>query len=265
MYRRWKWAATALFTVFTLTIPALGANIVADGVSLTADQAWIEEGTTYMTLRSYAALTGHALAWADGTARLSGMGLELQASPGELYLESNGRALYVPETVSVSQGKLVLPLRVLCQATGAELTWDAQSATVTLNTLGAKPSSANYNEEDLYWLSRIISAESRGEPLIGQIAVGNVVLNRIKSAEFPNSVKDVVFDSQYAIQFEPVANGTVYDPPTLSALVAAKLCLEGANVVGDCLYFFAPSLSPGTWIVNNRTYFTTIGTHQFYL
>ena len=265
MYRRWKWATAALFTVFSLTIPTFGANIIANGTALPADQAWIEDGTTYMTLRAYAALTGHTLTWNNTAAQLTGMGLDLQARPGSLYLESNGRALYVPETVSVAQGKLVLPLRVLCQATGAGLTWDAQSATVTLNTVGARPAAANYDQEDLYWLSRIISAESRGEPLIGQIAVGNVVLNRVESQEFPNSIKEVIFDSRYAIQFEPVANGTVYDAPTASALLAAKLCLEGASVVGDCLYFFAPSLSPGTWIVNNRTYFTTIGTHQFYL
>ena len=77
----------------------------------------------------------------------------------------------------------------------------------------------------------------------GKIAVGNVVLNRVKSSSFPNSVKEVVFDDRYAIQFEPVANGTVYDRPTESALLAAKLCLEGAGAAGDSLYFFAPALS----------------------
>lgn len=265
MHRRWKGAAAALLTAFALTLPALGAEIVADGTALTPDQAWIQDGTTYMTLRAYAALTGHELTWEDGTARLTGKGLDLQASPGALYVESNGRALYVEEGVSVRQGQMVLPLRVLCQATGARLTWDAQSQTVTLNTIGARPVQADYDEEDLYWLSRIISAESRGEPLIGQIAVGNVVLNRVKSGEYPDSIKDVIFDSRYAIQFEPVANGTVYDEPAASSVLAAKLCLEGADVVGDCMYFFAPALSPGTWIVSNRTYFTTIGAHQFYL
>ena len=72
MHRRWKGAAAALLTAFALTLPALGAEIVADGTALTPDQAWIQDGTTYMTLRASAALTGHELTWEDGTARLTG-------------------------------------------------------------------------------------------------------------------------------------------------------------------------------------------------
>ena len=192
-------------------------------------------------------------------------GLDLTARPGAVYLEVNDRALYVEDGVRVPEGKTALPLRVLAQATGAGLYWDAATATVALNTVGARAPQADYEEEDLYWLSRIISAESRGEPLIGQIAVGNVVLNRVASSRYPDTIRDVIFDEECAIQFEPVANGTIYDAPTASAVVAAKLCLEGANVVGDCMYFFAPALSPGTWIVNNCTYYTTIGAHRFYL
>ena len=62
--------------------------------------------------------------------------------------------------------------------------------------------SAYYNSTDLYWLSRIISAEAKGEPLAGQIAVGNVVLNRTRSAAFPNTVKDVIFDKKYGAKRE---------------------------------------------------------------
>ena len=95
--------------------------------------------------------------------------------------------------------------------------------------------------------------------------MGNVVLNRVESSHFPNSVQEVVFDDRYAIQFEPVSNGTIYDEPTSSAVLAAKLCLEGANTAGKSLYFFAPALSAGSWIRSSRTYCTTIGCHRFYL
>jgi len=97
------------------------------------------------------------------------------------------------------------------------------------------------------------------------MAVGNVVLNRVASSRYPDTVKGVVFDTKHGVQFEPTANGTIYDEPTQSAVLAAKLCLEGARVVGDCLYFYAPALSAGTWIVSNCTYYTTIGCHRFYL
>lgn len=262
MNRRWKGAAAALFTTLALTVPALGAEVYADGTRLARDQAWVEGGTSYITLRAYAALTGCGLVWEEGCARLTGGGLTLEARPGQPYVTANGRPLYVEGGVRIVNGKTVLPIRVLSQATGAELTWDGSAA--RLVTGEAVPASASYDQEDLYWLSRVISAESRGESLQGQIAVGNVVLNRVRSQEFPNTIKGVVFDTKNGVQFEPTSNGTIYDEPTASAVLAAKLCLEGADVVGDCLYFYAPALSAGRWIVNNRTYYTTIGCHKFY-
>jgi len=266
MNPRWKRTAAALAAALTLTMPAaLGADVMVDGSLLSAQQAWVEEGVTYMTLGAYAGHTGRELTWDGSRARLAGEGLELTARPGELYVTANDRALYVPGGVAVVEGQTVLPLRVLAQAAGDTLTWEAETSTVRLYTGEREPASASYAEEDLYWLARVISAESRGEPLLGQIAVGNVVLNRVKESQFPDTIKGVVFDRKNGVQFEPVANGTIHNEPTQSALLAAKLCLEGADVVGDCLYFFAPELSQGKWIVNNRKYHTTIGCHRFYL
>lgn len=264
MNRRWKGAAAAVITALMLTVPALGANVVADGTSLSASQAWVEDGTSYITLRTYAALSGCSLSWKNGCASLTKSGLNLEAKPGQLYVTVNDRVLYVPGGVRVVQGKIALPLRVVAQATGAKLSWNAAASTTKLKTGGAKAPVASYNEEDLYWLARVISAESRGESLLGQIAVGNVVLNRVKSDIFPDTIKGVVFDTRDGVQFEPTSIGTIYDPPTDTSVLAAKMCLEGADVVGGCMYFFAPALSKGTWIVKNCTYYTTIGCHRFY-
>lgn len=264
MNRRWKGAAAALVTLAALTVPALGAGVEVNGRALSAEQAWVEDGTSYITLRALAQTADYRLGWNGRWAQMTGDGLELAAIPGELYVTANDRALYVEGGVRVVDGAAALPLRVVAQATGAHLYWDHASGTAGLDTAQAAPAAADYGEEDLDWLARIISAESRGEPLLGQIAVGNVVLNRVASSQFPNTIKEVVLDSKYGVQFEPVSNGTVYQAPTESAVLAAKLCLEGAQVVGDCLYFYAPALSEGSWIANNRTYFTTIGCHRFY-
>ncbi len=264
MNRRWKGAVAALLAALLLTIPALGAKVVADGTALSADQAWVENGTSYITLRAYAGLSGCSLSWSGDSACLEASGLKLEAKPGALYLTVNGRVLYVPGGVRVVGGKMALPLRVLAQATGAGLSWNANTSAAKLSTGGAAAPVASYNEEDLYWLSRVISAESGGESLLGQIAVGNVVLNRVKSDLFPNTIKGVVFDTKDGVQFEPTSIGTIYDQPTDSSVLAAKMCLEGADVVGGCMYFYAPALSSGTWIVNNCTYYTTIGCHRFY-
>ncbi len=126
------------------------------------------------------------------------------------------------------------------------------------------PSQQGYSDEDLYWLSRIISAESRGEPLKGKLAVGTVVLNRVASSQFPNTIYDVIFDKRWGGQFEPVRNGTVYQDPTPESVQAAKLCLQGAREAGDSLYFLAPALTNNHWIMENRSYVTTIGCHWFY-
>ncbi len=126
-----------------------------------------------------------------------------------------------------------------------------------------KPDAA-YDYEDLYWLSRIISAEAKGESFTGQIGVGTVVLNRVKSGQFPNTVKGVVFDKKYGTQFTPVANGSIYSTPTESAVVAAKMCLDGYTLSGSVLYFLNPRISTSSWIQNNRKYAFRVGNHDFY-
>lgn len=267
VHRRWRRgaAAVAAALALSLSVPAaLGAGVKVNGTPLSAENGWVENGTSYITLRAYSGLTGQKLTWNGSQASLTGSGLDLQVSPGTIYLLVNGRALYVAGGVRVVDGKLALPLRVLAQATGARLSWDGASGTAVLNTTGAKAPQADYNEEELYWLARIISSESKGEPMLGQIAVGNVVVNRVKDSRYPDTIKDVIFDTNYGVQFQPVSNGTIYEEPVQSAVLAAKMTLEGAQVVGDSLYFFAPALSQGIWIVNNATYHTTIGNHQFY-
>ena len=99
----------------------------------------------------------------------------------------------------------------------------------------------------------------------GQIAVGNVVINRTQSADFPNSICAVIFDRKNAVQFEPVENGTIYRTPSEKSMEAARRVLDGENTAGQSLYFYAPALSQGVWINANRTYYTTIGCHRFYL
>ena len=114
-------------------------------------------------------------------------------------------------------------------------------------------------------ISRIIYAESGAETLDGQIAVGNVVLNRMASKEFPDSIPGVIFDRVDGIQFEPVENGTVYKTPSARSVEAAIRVLQGENTIGSAMYFYAPALSQGIWINANRPYLKTIGCHRFYL
>ncbi|MBQ8689848.1 MAG: cell wall hydrolase [Clostridia bacterium] len=159
---------------------------------------------------------------------------------------------------------MYVPARTLARAFSLTLTQDGSAARLTGNIAPVKSGASFYDADAVYWLSRIISAESRGEPLIGQIAVGNVVLNRVRSSAFPNTIWGVIFDRKYGVQFSPVANGTIYQAPTASAVLAAKICLDGFSVSPDALYFLRPSASESSWIVKNREYLFTIRNHYFF-
>lgn len=266
MHAKWiRRTAAGLLTAMSLALPAAAAQVEVNGAVLDQSEGWLEDGRSYVTLKALSREADYQLNW-DGTAAcLEGTDVRLTARPGAHYIEVNGRALYVPGGVRTVEGHTVLSLRLLEEALGGQVEWNDETGTASLSVQQAGAKSADYPDEDLYWLSRIISAESRGESLLGQIAVGNVVLNRVKSQQYPDTIKEVVFDRKDGVQFEPVSNGTIYLEPTENSILAAKLALEGADVVGGSLYFYAPALSAGTWIVNNCTYYTTIGCHRFYL
>lgn len=126
-------------------------------------------------------------------------------------------------------------------------------------------SSKDYNSNDVYWLSRIIEAEARGESYKGKVAVGNVILNRVKSKDFPNTIYNVIFEYFGNIpQFSPVQEGTIYNNPSKESINAAKDAINGYKPVGDATYFFNPNKAAGSWIVKNKSYVSTIGGHAFY-
>lgn len=137
----------------------------------------------------------------------------------------------------------------------------------TQSNFGTNTTSTNGStgSDDLYWLSRIIHAEASGEPYNGKVAVGNVIMNRIASSSFPNTVYNVIFEYYNNIpQFSPVAEGTIYNTPSAESVQAAKDALNGVKVVGNATYFFNPDKATGSWIVNNKTYVMRIGSHVFY-
>jgi len=251
-----------------LVLPASAADVLSvNGKNLWAQsQARLVDGnTTYVSLRAVAGVLApdSSVTWENGAAWVRGEGLTLSARPGDQWLTVNDRALYIPQGVRLEGGTTLVPVRVLARALGGQVDWSARDG-VTLTVGTGRSGPASYTEEELYWMSRIISAESQGEPLLGKLAVGTVVLNRVASGEFPDTVYDVIFDRQWGVQFTPVANGTVYNEPTQESVLAAKLVLDGARAAGDSLYFLAPDLTNNHWIMENQTYVTTIGCHWFY-
>lgn len=237
-------------------------TVTVDGTELEGT-AFAENGTTYVPLVSLLrAMGGWETTWEQSTAtaysETDHFSLSVPVGRQQVGVDAYFFDLNAPSIVR--DGRTYVPLRSVAGLLGGRVSFSGWHTPVTVTTTDG----ISYTENDLYWLSRVISAESQGERLRGQIAVGNVVLNRVASREFPNTIQSVIFDTKDAVQFEPTSNGTIYHPPTQQSLLAARLALAGATVVDDCMYFFNPSLSQGTWIRQNCTYYTTIGCHRFY-
>ena len=270
MKKRALCALASLVLSVSLTGPAYAAEsgvsfAVDDTLLTTTFASKVENETTYVSYWPIVrALYPDATAvWTNGQAEVTASGLKLEMKPGAKYIVANGRCLYVPEGVKLEEGVVMVPVRVLCQALGAEVEWNGEEYLVSI-TSGATPIESGdsyYDQEDLYWLSRIIYCESGNQSLEGKIAVGNVVLNRVASSQFPNSIYGVIFQRN---QFTPASNGRIYCNPTAECVIAAKLALEGANTAGNALYFINPSVSSSRWFNRNCTYVATIGAHAFF-
>ena len=252
----------------TLLINAGAANVKVDGESFSG--ARLIDSVTYVPIRAFGnVMSDCEVVWDDDskTASLSFEGRSLSAGIGEKYLESGGRYVYSGNENKIIDGSTYVPLRSIAKIFGAEISWDSESKTALVGRGGEVFASADevYDANDLYWLSKIISAESAGEPLEGKIAVGNVVMNRVRNEDYPESVYGVIFDEKGGVQFTPVANGTIYNEPTEESVMAAKICLEDYKLSADnILFFLNPQISTSTWIPDNRDFVMTIGRHDFY-
>ena len=136
------------------------------------------------------------------------------------------------------------------------LTADGVAGTKTLEALGisTKKTTANNN---VNLLARAISGEARGESYEGQVAA--VILNRVNSSKFPNTLAGVIYQSG---AFDSVKDGQINMEPTSTALKAAQDALSGWDPTGGCIYFFNPSTSTSKWIWS-RPIVRTIGKHCF--
>ncbi len=128
--------------------------------------------------------------------------------------------------------------------------------------LGQAQNSANssgVSDSELYLLAKTIYAEGRGEPYTGQVAIGAVVLNRVRSPEFPNTISGVVYQRH---AFTAVSDGQINLTPDDKAMKAAKDALNGWDPTGGALYYYNPAVATSAWIFDRQT-ITVIGKHVF--
>ena len=142
------------------------------------------------------------------------------------------------------------------------LTVDGVAGPKTLAAMGIFSSSSGggaASNSDLNLLAHLIFAEARGEPYAGQVGVGAVVLNRVKSSKFPNSVAGVIYQPG---AFDVVSDGQINYAPNTTAINAARDALNGWDPTYGSIYYFNPNTATSKWIWS-RPYVVTIGNHRF--
>ncbi len=142
------------------------------------------------------------------------------------------------------------------------LSADGQAGPQTLAALGLPTGEGGTPQDssgDVWLLARLISAEARGEPYVGQVAVGAVVLNRVRHPSFPSTVSGVVYQTD---AFTCVSDGQFNEPIAESAYRAAQDALGGWDPSGGAIYYFNPATATSRWIWS-RPLIVTIGNHRF--
>ncbi len=141
------------------------------------------------------------------------------------------------------------------------LTPDGVAGPATLAAIGLPSGSAGSasGSADVNLLARLISAEARGEPYAGQVAVGAVVLNRMEHPSFPSTMAGVIYQKG---AFSCLDDGQFDKPVAESAYRAAREALNGHDPSGGAIYYFNPATATSRWIWS-RPYLVTIGKHRF--
>lgn len=140
---------------------------------------------------------------------------------------------------------------------------DGIAGTQTLNAMGIMQSSSSgsssNNSSNVNLLARAIYGEARGEPYVGQVAVGAVIMNRVRSSKFPNTIAGVIYQSG---AFDAVSDGQINLQPDATARKAAQDALNGWDPSYGAIYYFNPSTATNKWIWS-RPMTVTIGKHRF--
>lgn len=231
--------------------------VYVDGVAVTDARATDFNGTVYVSLSLVTLALRPDADYQYETDRVvvRGDDLVLSAKVNQCYLTVNDRYLYIPGGVKQHEsGDTLVPARVLARALGSELTWDG-AVHLTSGGVPLESGTTFYKASDVDLLARVIYHESGNQPFKGQLAVGDVILNRVASRSFPNTIYDVVYQRG---QFPGATSKT----PDTEAVLAAKICLDGASVVEGAYWFNGAGIP--CWASRNKDLVATIGNHAFY-
>ncbi|MGE5629611.1 MAG: spore cortex-lytic enzyme [Caulobacteraceae bacterium] len=135
----------------------------------------------------------------------------------------------------------------------------AHALGINIGTTTTATRSSSSRSNEVYTLAQVIHGEARGEPYVGQVAVGAVILNRVDNPKFPNTIAGVIFQPG---AFTAVSDGQMFQPPGDSAMRAARDAMNGWDPSGGAIYYYNPAKTTSKWIWS-RPIIKVIGKHYF--
>jgi len=262
-----------IFAILLMCTMALPADAAATRVELhgqrimDSGQSRVLDGVFYVPMQEVTEALGASAKWdpEEKTMTVTTKDFTATAHVGNWWIQANEACIYAPGGVLENRDGVLVPLEAICTLFDCTMKLEnAQHAVIVPEKIPKQVWNTQYNEKDLYWLSRIVYAESGAESFECQLAVAEVVLNRVAHDWYPDTVKEVIFDEVGGIQFEPVLNGSVYNSSSESCIAAAKVALGGSQTMPDETIFFVSALIHPNWISMNRPYIATIGITEFY-
>lgn len=277
---------TPAYTTGSITWTNAARGMTLNGRQLSSMPLMNVNGVPYCSVKVFFenALASASVVWANNGARVTGTTaggeqLVLAAQPGSQYMQVNGQSVYVPNGVKILDGLTMAPIEQLAgvfQGSSVSYDWTLNVYVVNTGTYlssaayqqpvsngaaaGGYQSSGVYDAQALDLIARIINAEAGTLPLEGKVAVGNVIMNRVASSEFPNTVYGVIYQPN---QFTVINHASFQRTPSEESIQAAKMVLDGVNYVPGAVFYNVSGLN--SWASRNRPYLTTFMGHDFYL
>ena len=226
------------------------------------------DNSTYIPLRAFSDAVGGIIEWneAEMSATLNAYGHFFVFYPDRDFCLVDGMK---KNYTSVFYNDLTfIPVRAVSEVLGYDVSWDDFYLTVKITAPNVNVPEHlidySYTYEDIMYLGKITQVESGYQRFMVKLGVAGTVINRVKSPRFPNSIKDVIFDTKYSVQFPPAHTDKINVTPSKESIIASKCVLNGVNVIGNSLYFVDTAYAPSSWVHNNRPHYITIYDMSFY-
>lgn len=247
-------------------------SIKLDGANIKLNEpVQVSNGSMFMPVADIASMLGAKTTWDSDNEAVT-----VHTDHGDKIVLSNGVPVvylneerYVLDAAPyIAEGRVYAPLRNVAELLHSTVNWDANTQIAELETIETAVATEQlglteaepFTKADYMLLAKLTQVESGYESYEGQLAVANVILNRVKDSRFPDSIKEVIYSGK---QFPPAHNGLLdKSVPNARVLRAAKDALNGKNNVKDAVYFYNPKVSTGSFWSSLED-IATFGSHRF--